>query len=64
MSKALKFNSPLQVVALVIVIAFLIVTTITQAIGTAEICRTISTYSQVDYIGDYDDVRIEVHLSR
>lgn len=64
MVQALKFNSPLQIVALAIVIAFLIFALIIGTIWVKELHQTVSEFNQVDYIGDKDDVHSEIHLSR
>ena len=64
MSTALKFNSPIQIVALAIVIAFLSFALIVGTIWVRELRQTVSEFNQVDYIGDKDDVHSEIHLSR
>ena len=64
MSEASKFNSPLQIVALAIVTAFLTFALITGTIWIKELHQTVSEFNQVDYIGDKDDVHSEIHLSR
>ncbi len=64
LSAASNFDSPLQIIALIIVLSFLSIIAIMSYFAIKQVCRVVSSFNRVNLSGEHNDTRFKARLRR